>query len=89
MTTEEVFQLIREERHYQKCKWGNDENKSLGDFLTYMRHYLQEADKQLTKPGITDVDDLLGVKSNIRKLITLGVAALERHASSSRNTELP
>ena len=78
--TEEIFKAIWDEREYQKAKWGDDTNKSIGDFLVFIDCYLNKA-----KDNYTDINHSEHPLHTIRKIATLCVAAMERHGVRARD----
>ena len=68
-----VYKIIDSERDYQDAKWGKKENQ-VASWITYMRHYLNEAERQVTTND-NDEHALL----NLRKVVALGVACFEEH----------
>jgi hypothetical protein len=76
---DKVVKSLENERIYQIKKWGYDDNKNVGDFLTFMDVYLQEAKVYLTKQDSTALTML-----SIRKLTALGIAAMEKFGAVER-----
>lgn len=78
MITGRVLAAVTAEREYQVRKWGNlDDTNSVGDFILYMERELEKARDAYKNPAtITDDSTTL---AGIRKVATLGIAALERH----------
>lgn len=74
----EVEQAVRLERAYQDERWGT-EKKSVAAFLTYMRHWLTQAERDATKES-GDHDAL----NQIRKVTALGVACMEQNGVVTR-----
>jgi hypothetical protein len=80
----QVFSAISTERLYQYIKWEEKREDAghvptEGDYLTYMRSYLQEAEDQLTREAGS-----LNALDTLRKVVTLGVACLENHGCPDR-----
>ena len=53
---EDVIELYKKERNYQKCMFGDYRNvKSLNiaSFISFIRHYLDEAEKGYIGPWVT------------------------------------
>ena len=85
MTQQDVFVLISDERKYQKQLqivkgWDADEYKSIGDFLTYIQVYLDQAKFRLTK----EIGDM-GALDELRKVAALTVACMEQFGAPARN----
>jgi hypothetical protein len=79
---EEVFAAINGEREYQTGKWGGesyDRWQSIGDWLAYMRHYLNMAEA-----AHTTSDDRNAPLIQIRKVAALAVACMEVHGAPKR-----
>ena len=77
-----VYSVIDGERDYQN-ELGPDRTdssqKSVGDFLSLMRSYLNDADKAFaTNPGTVPT------LHEIRKVTALGVRCLEEHGAPPR-----
>lgn len=93
-TREQAYQAIDSERDYQMAMAqaahddpSNDYTKSLETFATYMRHYQNELDKQLsTCWGPTAYDAPL---NTLRKIAALAVAAMEVHGAPKRVAPTP
>jgi NTP pyrophosphatase (non-canonical NTP hydrolase) len=85
MNIEDVFHAIREERRYQKIKWGHDKQQSLAGYMLIMSSELQEAInawmKNETGARQTCLEELLQV-------VAVGVACLETYGikGCSRST---
>ena len=78
-----VIDAINEERAYQDAKYGpkNDQKNSIGDFLTYIHQYWDEAGYQLTQ------GDRVAALHIMRKIAALGFAAMETHGALTRMQE--
>lgn len=77
---EEAHKAIDSERDYQLSKWGDlDTRNSIGDFLIYMQRELTKAANAYYSP-----DEPRGVLEGIRKVTTVGVAAMERFGAPVR-----
>lgn len=61
-----------------------DVPKSVGDYLTYMRHYLAEAGRLLATTAGTEA-----ARDFVRKATALGVACLEVHGCPARDPDAP
>jgi hypothetical protein len=71
---QEVFAAIEAERQYQEDTWGDlDKRNNVGDFILYMQRYLKEA------AVANNPDQPEKSLDAIRKVVTIGVAAMERH----------
>jgi hypothetical protein len=80
----QVFEAISNERMYQFIKWGRKQQEvghtpTEGDYLTYMRSYMREAEDQLSREHGS-----LNALDTLRKVVTLGVACLENHGCPDR-----
>lgn len=87
LTRDNVYKLIEGERAYQNAKWPEDPKEITSQkqtplhFVVYMQEYLNNAVRKLTDtadPGYTQLLD------NIRKVTTLGVAAMEKFGAPAR-----
>ena len=92
----QVMDILRGERDYEKKRWGRrvrvfggdgfkeDAQKSVGDYLTFIDHYLTEAKRLLsTKSGTHEALDAL------RKVGALVVACGEWHGLPPRDGRFP
>jgi hypothetical protein len=82
LSREQVYAAIEDERAYQDARWGgpsHDAFKSTGDFLVYMQDYMRRAVEAYT----TNVGDLAALHM-IRKVVALGVAAMEFNGAPRR-----
>lgn len=81
MQTEEVFEVIKDERHYQDQKWGtiHEHPHEVGGYLTLMRKLLTDAENAWAS-GSSDHDAL----DQIRKVVAVGVACGEQHGLPPR-----
>lgn len=79
----DALDAIAKEREYQDQKYGpkNSLDNSIGDFLTYMRCYLNQASHDLT------AGDRKAALCGLRKIAALGVAAMEVHGVVTRAHE--
>lgn len=71
---DKVFDAIAVERNYQDRKWGgttHDQNHNLGDWISFMETYLDEA-RNANSHG-----DSTTALAKIKKVTALGVAAME------------
>lgn len=78
----EVYDAIDSERDYQLVRWGikgEDAKHSVGDFLTYMDDYLNEAKHRASRE-----DGNSGALEVLRKVVALGVACMEQHGAPKR-----
>jgi hypothetical protein len=74
-----IYKAIDAERDFQDCRWGSLDNiNSVGDFLCYMKRYLDMAimDNNPEFPALS--------MANVRKLVAIGVAAGEKFGLPSR-----
>lgn len=87
VSRQHVFEAIQSERDYQVRRWGvrqpdgsfKENEHTVGDFMGYMKYYLDEAFKEgSTKSGTEPALEAL------RKVITLGVACFEQHGVRPR-----
>jgi hypothetical protein len=79
MTRAKVYSLIDGERDYQELRHAYDKH-SVGDWLTFMRYYLDEATAQFTTKSASTEDPLI----EVRKLAALAVACMEQHDTPAR-----
>lgn len=76
---QEVYDAINTERNYQCEKWGYlDSVNSVGDFLAYMKRYLDMAFVEVNPKAQYKVLEL------VRKITALGVACMEKHGAPKR-----
>lgn len=92
MNIDMIFDAIAGERAYQARRWGQrtwngcfeEQSHSVGEFLVYMRDYLDEAGRAATREdGDEKTLDVL------RKVVALGVACFEQHGVPLRDASLP
>lgn len=91
MDRAEIFQVIGEERAYQRRRWGVrsaenprefiEKSQSVARFILYMEDYLATARAQASH--LPDGDPR--VLDTLRKVVTLGVACFEQHGVPSRS----
>ena len=82
---ETIYAAIDQEREYQKNLWG-DHPKALENFIVYMEDYLAQARHEISRlPGDPPMEAL----ETIRKVVTLGVAAMEQHGVVLRGYSCP
>jgi len=68
-----VFDAIEKERQYQQERWGDlDDRNNVADFLAYMKRYFDKAFVE------NNPDHPSNSLTAIRKVVTLGVAAMEK-----------
>jgi hypothetical protein len=88
---DEVFDLIDGERGYQLRRWGlmgedgnlHDPEKSVADWLVYMKHHLDRAFAELTtNPGTIEALE------QVRKVTALGVACMEQYQTPARRERM-
>lgn len=78
----EVYAALDSERAYQLAKWKDlDDRNAIGDFLIYMERELRKAVDSYYSP-----DEPRGVMDAIRKVTTVGVAAMERFGAPRRES---
>lgn len=83
MTRDEVYNLINGERSYQNNlppHRSDGKDKSVGEYLTMLRHYLNAADSAWTV-NRGDYEAL----DNIRKIAGISVRCMEEHETPPRN----
>lgn len=86
MKREEVYKNIDKEREYQDLKWDQrrtkddvaDADKAVAEWLNYMAQHLSDAQK-----GVYNLDTNEALEQ-IRKVVALGVCALEIHGCPER-----
>lgn len=86
-----VYSAIERERRYQQLRWGkpaedglgnivmSDDDKCLEAYILYMEQFLLRARARITQS--TNARESL---DEIRKVIALGVCAMEQHGCPSR-----
>ena len=92
MTIDMIFDAIASERAYQARRWGQRQwngtfqeyKRTVGEFLVYMRHYLDQAFRMAT---CEDADEK--TLESLRKVVALGVACFEQHGVPMRNLNTP
>ncbi len=92
MTIDMVFDAVVSERAYQARRWGKrqwngifeEDKHSVGEFLVYMKDYLDEAFRAATR----EASDEKALES-LRKVVALGVACFEQHGVSMRSPTSP
>lgn len=79
MDRQEIFKLVDAEREYQNKKWGTtfDDKNTPNDWVAYVAIYLGKA---VTLPWNRDA-----FRTAILKVVTLGVAILERENYATRH----
>lgn len=79
MKRSDIFAAVEKERAYQDEKWGRDfdDKNTVNDWVAYMTKYLGQA---VTLPW-TDAT----FRTQLLKVIALGVAALERNTYPPRH----
>ena len=85
MTRRDVYRLIDGERAYQDKKWADCEDgheKSVGEFLTLIRHHSRLADEAYSKSDSND-----DARSSVRKIAALATHCIEVNGAPQR--ELP
>ena len=76
---QDVYRNIDIERSYQDSIWGTlDEVNSVGDFLCYMKRFLDKAMQE------NNPEHPFHSLDNIRKITALGVACMEAHGVVAR-----
>ena len=87
-TREEVYQAIDSERDYQKSKGdetdGHEHLHELESFVLYMDDYLTELKHQLSRIWVPTGELPTEALNTLRKVTTLGVAAMEQHGAPQR-----
>jgi len=78
----EIFAAIEGERLYQDSRWNPETTSSggkhdLGAWILFMEDYLQEARSQISRGADPAASDL--ALHTLRKVVTMGVAAMEQH----------
>lgn len=88
VSRQKVYEVIDQERTYQKLRWGYNNPASkleeaehcVCDFLVYMKDYLNDAFRMASrKPGNKHALDF------IRKVTALGVACMEQNGVVERD----
>jgi hypothetical protein len=79
MKRSEVYSLIDGEREYQERKWGKNKKDSVGDFITYIKAYVDRAIiRGATEAGWS------GALEEVRKIAALSVSCMEQHDTQPR-----
>lgn len=83
----EVYTAIDGERAYQQARWNESTTTSKGkhsfsEWIAYMEDYLAEAKHILARNAAQDSQ--LPVAHIMRKVTTMGVAAMEEHGAPRR-----
>lgn len=86
----EVYKAIDSEREYQDSRWNpetttNGGRHSLEEWFTYMEDYIREAQHVLSRFNAQTAQK--GALDIMRKVTTLGVAAMEQHGAPLRRVE--
>lgn len=89
LTEEQVFELIKGERAYQDSKWNPSTTTSNGDhsweeWIMYMEHYINLSKVALSTKPKQEAD--LIAADNVRKITTLGFAAMQNNGAPARKT---
>lgn len=75
----DVYRALDSEREYQDDRWDDNRggalNRTLGDFVLYMQHYLNDAVRQ---------DEPVDALDSVRKVGALAVACMEAHGAQMR-----
>jgi hypothetical protein len=78
ISREEVYKAIDGERDYQDARWpGHIHNES--EYILYLRHYVDEAAKKASTLDLSDVENMMKVLSDIRKIAALAVVCMEQN----------
>lgn len=90
MNRREVYDLIDEERDYQKAKWNEQVSTSKGnhtweEWILYMEDYLNEAKRALSRTPQPECN--FKAACAVRKVVALGVAGMEKLGAPSRSEE--
>jgi hypothetical protein len=70
MSEKDVIAIYEKERHYQKCMFGdyrNVKSLNLASFITFIMHYLKEAEKGYVGPWVTP-DKVPGWLKNCKEM---------------------
>jgi hypothetical protein len=87
VTRQEVYNAIDSEREYQNSRWNENTTTSLNkhsleEWFMYMEDYLNEAKHVLSRTARQEADPI--ALNIMRKVVTLGVAAMEEHGAPKR-----
>lgn len=82
-----VYEAIDGEREYQDAKWNpstttSGGEHSVGEWLIYMRDYIEEALHILTRTADPEGTDR--ALHNVRKVAAMGVVCMEEHGAPLR-----
>lgn len=86
-TRQEVYAAIDSERAYQQQRWNEKTTTSKGfhsfsEWFAYMEDYIAEAKHILARTAKQDAE--LPVQNIMRKVVAMGVAAMEDHGAPPR-----
>ena len=83
--THQTLEAINSELNYQDREWKefNNRGHDLPSWISIMRHYLDEAEKEWRKNSLYDTN-YPTVTDNIRKVIATGISALFQWKVRSR-----
>lgn len=76
LTRIQVFDIIDVEREYQAIRWGEKQFASLAEYITYIGAYHARL-----QANATFTSNLPVIHSDLRKLTSLGVAAMEHNGN--------
>lgn len=80
MTRDAALEVLRDEREYQDRKWGDaDAVNNVGDFILYMEREIEKARAAYIAPNFPVEAAMAG----IRKVATIGVAAMEKFGAGT------
>ena len=90
-TRKEVYDAIDSERNYQERRAveagtvpGTVRPHSVEEFVVYMDDYMRELKTQLSRTWTSDRSVPPEALNTLRKVVTLGVAAMEQHGAPKR-----
>jgi hypothetical protein len=90
-TREEVYSAIDSERNYQDRKGvangGEPHRHELESYVLYMDDYMTELKAQLSRIWTSDGQPPTAALNTLRKVVALGVAAMEQHGALHRPEE--
>jgi hypothetical protein len=82
-TREQVYAAIDSERNYQEAKWGGHFHEA-ESWVLFIEHYAHQARTKASTTDFSDFDNLNAYLSDLRKIATLAVAAMEQHGAPQR-----
>lgn len=79
----EVYSAIDSERAYQEELWGGHRHEA-ESWTLFLQHYVNLATIKASTTDFTEEGKLTAYLSDLRKIATLAVAAMEQHGAPRR-----